>query len=33
MELAGEINCLLLDRQRIKTEFKRGEIASKVSDE
>ncbi len=29
MELAGEINRLLLDRQRIKAEFKRGEIASK----
>lgn len=29
MELAGEINRLLLDRQKIKAEFKRGEIASK----
>ena len=29
MELAGEINRLLLDRQRIKAELKRGEIASK----
>ena len=29
MELVGEINRLLLDRQRIKAEFKRGEIASK----
>lgn len=29
MELAGEINHLLLDRQKVKAEFKRGEIASK----
>lgn len=29
MELVGEINRLLLDRQKIKAEFKRGEIASK----
>ena len=29
MKLAGEINRLLLDRQRIKAEFKRDEIASK----
>lgn len=29
MELESEINCLLLERQRIKAEFKRGEIASK----
>lgn len=29
MELTGEINRLLLDRQKVKAEFKRGEIASK----
>ena len=29
MELAGEINRLLVDRQRIKAEFKRGELSSK----
>ena len=29
MELEGEINGLLLDRQKLKAEFKRGEIASK----
>lgn len=29
MELEGEINRLLLDRQKIKAEFKRGEIASR----
>ena len=29
MELAGEINRLLLDRQRVKAEFKRSEISSK----
>ena len=29
MELTGEINCLLLDRQKVKAEFRRGEIASK----
>lgn len=29
MELTGEINHLLFDRQKLKAEFKRGEIASK----
>ena len=29
MELEGEINRLLLDRQKVKAEFKRGQIASK----
>ena len=29
MELEGEINRLLLDRQKVKAEFKRGETASK----
>lgn len=29
MELTGEINRLLLDRQKVKAEFKRGEIVSK----
>lgn len=29
LELAGEINRLLVDRQRIKAEFKRGELSSK----
>jgi len=29
MELTGEINRLLLDRQKVKAEFRRGEIASK----
>lgn len=29
MELGSQINRLLLDRQKIKAEFKRGEIASK----
>lgn len=29
MELAGEINRLLLDRQKVKAEFKRSEISSK----
>lgn len=29
MELTGEINRLLLDRQKVKAEFRRGEIASR----
>ena len=29
MELQSEINCLLLERQKVKAEFKKGEIASK----